>query len=428
MTVMAQTCAFDDGNSSLSVEGLVLTRYALGITGAPLVANTGINAVDAPTVEAAINCPSCGLNITGNPTMTVADATIISRKLAGFSGPALTNGIALGSGTRNTPAAVQSFLLAGCGATGGTVTSVATGAGLTGGPITGAGTIGLAASQLLPTTTCGDSQTLIWNNTSSNWICAGWQPPGAGGATFGARLTGTSANEGFRVDNAGNGDGIAGYTSSSLNLQSGVSGFNTNATGNVAGVYGEAYRSPAGTGVFGLGGKTGVAGNGSDRGGVFVATNTAGLTAGLEARATNSPTGTGVTATGTITGGYFAASSVPAGGYTPTGLFGVASAQGVGVKAIGGTAIELDGAIKVSGTNRAAFRVAMAETGGSTAISSALTTNDPNVAIFITSIGGGTGTSTRVDYNDLSGIWSVVCVRLTVSFCPTQFNVLVIKQ
>ncbi len=242
----AQTCPFDDGNSSLAVEGVVLTRYALGITGAPLVANTGINSVDSPTVEAAINCPSCGLNITGNPTMTVADATIISRKLAGFSGNELTNGVALGSGTRNTPTAVQSFLLAGCGATGGTVTSVtagtglaggpitttgalsiansyklpqscgngqvpksdgagnwacaadltgtsggsgtvtsiATGAGLTGGPITGAGTIGLAASQLLPVPACADSQTVIWSSTSSNWICAGWQPPGTGANTF----------------------------------------------------------------------------------------------------------------------------------------------------------------------------------------------------------------------------------------------------
>ncbi len=140
-TSHAQVCPFDDGNSTLAVEGLILTRYALGITGAPLVASTGINAVDAPTVEAAINCPSCGLNITGNPTLTVADATIISRKLAGFSGDALTNGVALGSGTRNTPAAVQSFLLSGCGATGGTVTSITAGSGLTGGTITGSGTI-----------------------------------------------------------------------------------------------------------------------------------------------------------------------------------------------------------------------------------------------------------------------------------------------
>ncbi len=126
-TALAQVCPFDDGNSSLAVEGLILTRYALGITGAPLVASTDINAVDAPTVEATINCPSCGLNITGNPTLTVADATIISRKLAGFGGAALTNGLSLGSGTRNTVAAVNSFLLAGCGASGGTVTSITAG-------------------------------------------------------------------------------------------------------------------------------------------------------------------------------------------------------------------------------------------------------------------------------------------------------------
>ena len=75
----AQTRPFDDGNSSLAVEGLILTRYALGVTGAPQLASTGINAVDAPAVEATISCPSCGLNITGNSAMTVADATIISR-------------------------------------------------------------------------------------------------------------------------------------------------------------------------------------------------------------------------------------------------------------------------------------------------------------------------------------------------------------
>ena len=137
----AQVCPFDDGNSSLAVDGLILTRYALGITGAPLVAGTDINAVDAVTVEGHINCPSCGLNITGNPTMTVTDATIISRKLAGFSGAALTDGLNLGSGTRNTPASVNSFLLAGCGATGGTVSSITAGTGLTGGVITASGII-----------------------------------------------------------------------------------------------------------------------------------------------------------------------------------------------------------------------------------------------------------------------------------------------
>ena len=186
-TANAQTCPFDDGNSSLTVEGVILTRYALGITGAPLVAGTGINAADAPTVEASINCPSCGLNVTGNPTLTVADATIISRKLAGFSGDALTNGLALGSGTRNTPAAVQSFLLAGCGATGGTVTSIMTGTGLTGGPITTAGTLNIGSSFRLPQT-CTNNQFTRYNAGSSTWDCV--TPVAVVNVATGAGLTG----------------------------------------------------------------------------------------------------------------------------------------------------------------------------------------------------------------------------------------------
>jgi hypothetical protein len=121
-SLVAQTCPFDDGNSQLTREGLVLTRYALGLTGASLVNGTDFSIADAPTIESNIACPSCRLNITGNidsignPVVTVADATIISRKLAGFSGAALTNAVPLGSGSRNTASAVNSFLLTGCGA------------------------------------------------------------------------------------------------------------------------------------------------------------------------------------------------------------------------------------------------------------------------------------------------------------------------
>ena len=110
----AQACPFDDGHSSLGVEGLILTRYALGLTGEPLVANSGIATASATTVEDSINSLAYDLRLTGNATMTPVDATIISRKLAGFSGTSLTAGLALGSGSRNTPAAVQSFLLSGC--------------------------------------------------------------------------------------------------------------------------------------------------------------------------------------------------------------------------------------------------------------------------------------------------------------------------
>jgi trimeric autotransporter adhesin len=198
-TAHAETCPFDNGNSSLAVEGVVLTRYALGITGAPLVANTGINAVDEPTVVAAINCPSCGLNITGNPTMTVADATIISRKLAGFSGPALTNGIALGSGTRNTPAAVQSFLLAGCGAAGanafvngGNAFGVPAVLGTTDGQPLTVGIGGAGGLRIVPTTGDYTNAPIIINGSSSNIANAQGATVSGGGS---ASPSGSAANQ-----------------------------------------------------------------------------------------------------------------------------------------------------------------------------------------------------------------------------------------
>ena len=254
VSVAAQTCPFDDGNSTITREGLILTRFALGMTGPALVASTDIVAADAPLVEATILCPSCGLDINGNGAFDTVDATIISRKIAGFTGASLTNGLALGAGSRNTPTAVQSFLLAGCGATGGTVTSViaglgltggtitasgtiaadttylqrrvsascavgssiraiaadgtvtcqadttggsgtvtsvATGAGLTGGPITASGTVALATTQLLPTTACANNQIPKWNGAA--WTCATESSGGTGtvtGILTGIGLTG----------------------------------------------------------------------------------------------------------------------------------------------------------------------------------------------------------------------------------------------
>ena len=201
-SALAQACPLDDGNVLLAVEGLILTRNAFSIIGAPPVASTGINAVDTPTVEAAINCPNCGINITGNPTMTVADATIISRKIAGFTGSALTDNLALGGGTITTngliaadtaflqrrtaaPCALGSFItgIAADGTpncatppsgAGGTVTNAATGNGLTGGPITATGTIALANTQKLPSVPCATHQIAKWRGTA--WACTASQP------------------------------------------------------------------------------------------------------------------------------------------------------------------------------------------------------------------------------------------------------------
>ena len=143
-TANAQTCPFDDGNSTLTREGLILTRYALGMRGAALLAGTDLAGQDPNSVDITVNCPACGLDINGNGIFDTTDATIISRKLAGLTGPALTDSLSLGNGTRNTFAAINSFLLAGCGNSNGTVTNIATGTGLTGGPITTTGTISIA--------------------------------------------------------------------------------------------------------------------------------------------------------------------------------------------------------------------------------------------------------------------------------------------
>ena len=236
----AQTCPFDDGHSSLAVEGLILTRYALGITGAPLVASTNINAIDAPAVEAAITCPSCGLNITGNATLTVADATIISRKLAGFSGAALTDNLNLGSGTRNTPAAVQSFLLSGCGATGGSITSITAGTGLTGGTITTTGTIAADTTflQRRVATPCAAGSFITSIAADGTPTCA-TPPSGAGGTVTnvatGAGLTGGPISTTGTVSIATGGVSSA-LLAPNLSLSGTTTGtFSGPLTGNVAG-------------------------------------------------------------------------------------------------------------------------------------------------------------------------------------------------
>jgi len=79
---------------------------------------------------------------------------------------------------------------------GGTVTSVATGAGLTGGPITTAGTVNLAATNLLPTTACAAGQVAKWNGSA--WVCAADNNAGgtvtsvtAGAGLIGGTITST---------------------------------------------------------------------------------------------------------------------------------------------------------------------------------------------------------------------------------------------
>jgi hypothetical protein len=110
----ASTCPFDTGGSDAINDGIVLTRYALGITGAPLVASTRYASLDPLQVKNNIECVGCALDMNGDGQVDTVDTTIIARHLAGFKGSSVTTGLVLGAGTRSTAAAVTSFLANGC--------------------------------------------------------------------------------------------------------------------------------------------------------------------------------------------------------------------------------------------------------------------------------------------------------------------------
>ncbi len=82
----AQTCPFDTGGSDAINDGVVLTRYALGITGAPLTASTRYASLDPLQVKANIECVGCALDINGDSQVGTVDTTVIARHLAGFQG------------------------------------------------------------------------------------------------------------------------------------------------------------------------------------------------------------------------------------------------------------------------------------------------------------------------------------------------------
>ena len=115
--VSAAQCPFDSAASDAVNDGLVLARYALGITGNPLVASTKYASLDPLQVKNNIECVGCALDMNGDGAIDTVDTTIIARHLSGFTGASLTAGLALGtapSASRPTTAAITSFLASGC--------------------------------------------------------------------------------------------------------------------------------------------------------------------------------------------------------------------------------------------------------------------------------------------------------------------------
>jgi acid phosphatase type 7 len=109
-------CPFDNEVTTLTREGATFIRYALGLRGNALVSGTSFSAAQANAVADAITCVSCRpqLDINGDGAFDIHDATIIARVVAGFKGPAITEGLQFGTGSRPSAAAQQQFIHDGC--------------------------------------------------------------------------------------------------------------------------------------------------------------------------------------------------------------------------------------------------------------------------------------------------------------------------
>ena len=117
-------CSFNFGGSpqaSYLVDGLILSRYAQGITGPALLAGSG-SARDPSVVANEIDANIRSLDIDGNNAFDLADAAIIARYLAGFRGDALVTPPlstpptpSYGAGAaRATGAQIEAYIIGGC--------------------------------------------------------------------------------------------------------------------------------------------------------------------------------------------------------------------------------------------------------------------------------------------------------------------------
>ena len=202
----------------------------------------------------------------------------------------------------------------------------------------------------------------------------------------------------------------------------GLSGLNTATAGIAVGIRGSGSSTSNGTVIAGV---TGVYGHITS---ISAGNNSAGV------RGINS--GTGYTSAGVI--GYQAGSG--------RGVYGVRgetmAKDGAGVEAMyagsgTGTALEIgNGAIKVTGNNRAAFihtsTVANREANYTT-IDNPMCNGDPDCMIFVTQLknfsnGVYNNSPIGVSYNSAASKWIIVNENNSIMPVNAMFNVLVIKQ
>jgi hypothetical protein len=199
----AATCPFDSGASDALNDGVVLTRYALGIAGAPLVTSTRYASLDPLQVKNNIECVGCALDMNGDGAIDTVDTTIIARHLSGFTGSALTQGLSLGSApaaTRPDTASITSFLANGC-AVGGAINAFTNGGNAFGGPAF----LGTTDNQSLFISSGGN--TAIFGLASGG----GWMVTKASAGSAQNIIAGSAANS-INTANAGSTIGGGGHT------------------------------------------------------------------------------------------------------------------------------------------------------------------------------------------------------------------------
>jgi len=100
--------------AKLSVDGLLLVRYAVGLRGSPMI-NKVSSTASLSGAEANITANLARLDLDGDGQFGASDALIIMRYLAGNARDKWTAGISFaGNATRTTPVAIEAFMNSGC--------------------------------------------------------------------------------------------------------------------------------------------------------------------------------------------------------------------------------------------------------------------------------------------------------------------------
>jgi hypothetical protein len=107
-------CMFRVNGWEPTDEGLLLSRYAAGVSGPALLAGTRYVGRDPAAVFAAFESVRLTFDMNGDSAVDAIDATIVLRYTNGYRGVSLTQGLNLGGGSRNTLSAIEAFIESGC--------------------------------------------------------------------------------------------------------------------------------------------------------------------------------------------------------------------------------------------------------------------------------------------------------------------------